>query len=491
MSRFVNPFPQFCQVVSGYLQPVSNGRLYFYVNGTSDLADIFTDAALTIPADNYQPLDGEGRMTQNVFIGTSVYRVRLADSNNATIWDKSNVTVADTAEIDGLIAELEALIASVSSDLFSENYAANGGMSVDNLDTAGTPVTLSTSYQNTVTGYASAILTNYSAGTAKQSTVQIGESGYSLAYLGVTCTSAGVPALRYRIASADAISLTGKTLTLSLVVNHNVGASINYTIATYVANAKDNFAAVTSTGLTSVTSVPTGTDTTISLTSAFGNVTNGLEVIVSCAPNQAITTKNFYWSDVQCNISGVLLPFRPPIYREEQFRQIDPSTLATDAEVTAAITAAAKVRQVVKSTTTTAAQYSTYIPIGGTIPQNTEGTEVLTVTITPTAADSVLEIDAVAFCASQSGEIVVGALFVDSTADALDACGAFTSSIGCQPVPLRYYVVAGSTSARTYKFRVGTYFSGRDWFLNRDLTYANVFGSGKVTSSLIVREYAP
>lgn len=320
MSRFVNPFPQFCQVVAGALQPVSGGRLYFYVNGTSDLADIFTDAALTIPASNYQPLDGEGRMTQNVFIGTSVFRVRLADVNNATIWDKSNVTVADTAEIDGLIAELEALIAGFSSDLFSDNYAANGGMSVDNLDTANTPVTLSTSYQATVTGYDSAILTNYSAGTAKQSTVQVGESGYSLAYLGVTCTSAGVPALRYRIASADAISLTGKTLTLSLAVNHNVGASINYTIATYVANAKDNFAAVTATGLTSTTSVPTGTDTTISLTSAFGDVTNGLEVIVSCAPNQAITTKNFYWSDVQCNISGVALPFRPPVYKFEKYR---------------------------------------------------------------------------------------------------------------------------------------------------------------------------
>lgn len=335
MSRFVNPFPQFSQVVAGQLQPVSGGRLYFYVNGTSTLASIYTDAALTIPASNYQTLDGEGRMTQNVFIGTSVYRVRLADSNNATIWDKSDVTVADTSEVDGLIAELEALIASVSQDLFSENYAANGGMSVDNLDTANTPITLSTAYQNTVTGYASAILTNYSAGTAKQSTVQVGESGYSLAYLGVTCTSAGVPAVRYRIASADAISLTGKTLTLSLVVNHNVGASINYTIATYVANAKDNFAAVTATGLTSVTSVPTGTDTTISLTSAFGDVTNGLEVIISCAPNQAITTKNFYWSDVQCNISSVLLPFRPPVYREEQFRAIDPSTLATDAAIAA------------------------------------------------------------------------------------------------------------------------------------------------------------
>lgn len=320
MSRFVNPFPQFSQVVNGYLQPVSGGRLYFYVNGTDTLADIFTDAALTVPASNYQPLDGEGRMTQNVFIGTSVYRVRLADSNNATIWDKSNVTVADTAEIDGLIAELEELIASVSSDLFSDNYAANGGMSVDNLDTAGTPVALTTAYQATVTGYASAVLSNVSAGEASQSTVQIGESGFSLAYLGVSCTSAGVPAVRYRIASADAISLTGKTLTLSLVVNHDVGAAVNYTIATYVANAADNFAAVTATGITSVTAVPTGTDTTISLTSAFGDVTNGLEVIVSCAPNQALTTKNFYWSDVQCNISGVLLPFRPPVVKFEKYR---------------------------------------------------------------------------------------------------------------------------------------------------------------------------
>lgn len=458
MSRFVNPFPQFSQLKEGYLQPVSGGRLYFYVNGTSTLASIYTDAALTIPASNYQTLDGEGRMTQNVFIGTSVFRVRLADANNATIWDKSNVTVADTAEIDGLIAELEALIAGFSSDLFSDNYAANGGMSVDNLDTANTPVTLSTSYQATVTGYDSAILTNYSAGTAKQSTVQVGESGYSLAYLGVTCTSAGVPALRYRIASADAISLTGKTLTLSLAVNHNVGASINYTIATYVANAKDNFAAVTATGLTSTTIVPTGADTVISLTSAFGDVTNGLEVIVSCAPNQSITTKNFYWSDVQCNISGVLLPFRTPVYREEQFRAINPATLATDAEVTAAIAAySATSGRPVKSHLYTDASVTDVvanIPLDDSVPLISEGQQVLTYSYTPYASGNVASVVVSIPGRSSNTETWTCAIFAGSTCIGAQPL-TIDNDYSCQ-IPCCGTHTFASASAVTFSVRIGS-----------------------------------
>jgi len=318
MSRFLNPFPQFLKLQSGALQPNSSGYLTFYVNGTSTLASIWTDATLTTLATNPQQLDAEGRMTQNVFINTDLYRVKLTDSNGATIWDKSYYSVADTSTVDALIAELEALIATITSDLYSNNYALNPGMSVDNAATASSPVTLSTSYQDTVTSFASAVTGNVSAGTALQSTTQIGKSGYSLKYSGVTCTSAGVPSLRFRIQSQDAISLSNKTLTISLVVKHNVGSAVNYTITPSVANSADNFSSVTATGITSTTSVATGTATTISVTGAFADVSNGLQVIVSCAPNQSLTTKDFYWSDVQVNIAGVLLPFRPPLYKAEQ-----------------------------------------------------------------------------------------------------------------------------------------------------------------------------
>lgn len=314
MARFLDPFPQFLKLQNGALQPNTDGYLYFYVNGTSTLATVYTDNALTIPANNPQRLDSNGRMVQNVFVNTDLFRVRLGDNNDATIWDKSDFSIADPQEVDGIIAELEALIETVTADLFANNYVPNPAMQIDSLDTAGSPVSLTTSYVANVDDFACAVLSNVSAGTAGQSTTQVGRSGFSLAFTGVTCTAAGQPSIRSRIGYDDAISLSNKTLTISLVVKHDVGAAVNYTISTAVADAQDDFTTVTSTGLTSTTSVQSGVATTISLTGAFENITNGLQIIVTAVPNQALTAKSFYWSDVGCYPAGVVLPFNVPLY---------------------------------------------------------------------------------------------------------------------------------------------------------------------------------
>ena len=479
MSRFLNPFPQFSQLTNGALQPVSDGRLYFYVNGTSTLATIYTNAALTIPASNYQTLDSEGRMTQNVFINTDTFRIRLADSNNATIWDKSDVTVADVSNVEGLIAQIEALIASVSEGMFSNNYVENGGMQIDTLLTSGTPISLSTAYQTSVDDMLAAVLSNVTAGTVTQSTTQVGLSGFSLKFANVSCTSAGVPALQFRILHDDAISLSNKTLTISLVVKHDIGSAVNYTIATNVANAQDNFAAVTTTGISSVTSVTSGAATTISVTGAFGDVTNGLQVIVSCAPNQALTTKNFYWSDVQVSISPVVVPFRPMLYREAYLlQQPNVSTLL-------------KVRKVSVTTSTAAQSLVADIPTDGTIPQNTEGTEVFSVAFTPTAADSIIVVEAVLFAAS-ANSVVVAAMFKDATAGAVVGNIVGSAAIDTPPpVTLAYKEVSGSTTARTYKVRAGASSGGFNVYINRVAASATPIGAGMLSSSMTITEYAP
>ena len=330
MPRFLNPFPQFCKLQNGALQPNSDGYLYFYVNGTSTLASIWTNSAMSVAADNPQRLDAEGRMSQNVFIDTDLFRVRLGDSNDATIWDKSDFSVADPQAINAIVAELEALIESITSDLFSNNYVNNPALQVDLLDTATTPVTLTTAYVDNVTGFACAVLNNVSAGSAGQSAVQIGQSGYSLELANVSCTSAGTPSIRARIPYADAIGLSNKTLTIQAVVKHDVGAAVSYTISTAVANAQDDFTTVTSTGISSTTSVASGTSTTISVTSAFGDVTNGLQIVITAAPNQALVGKSFFFSDIACYVSGVLLPFHVPLFVEQELANID---LATTAEL--------------------------------------------------------------------------------------------------------------------------------------------------------------
>lgn len=99
---------------------------------------------------------------------------------------------------------------------------------------------------------------------------------------------------------------------------------------------------------------------------------------------------------------------------------------------------------------TTYTTSTTVMPEDGTIPQNTEGEEELTIAFTPKLATSTLRIRV------RGSAIVLGsyrccaALFVDSTADALAA------HVGTNaPIDIEYYVSAASTSARTYKLRIG------------------------------------
>ena len=99
---------------------------------------------------------------------------------------------------------------------------------------------------------------------------------------------------------------------------------------------------------------------------------------------------------------------------------------------------------------------SNSIPEDDTIPQNTEGTEVMTLAITPTSATSKLHIFANMFGSHTASTRNGIALFVDTTAGAL----AFTDSANggattMMNTYLQHVLTSGSTSARTYKIRMG------------------------------------
>ena len=115
--------------------------------------------------------------------------------------------------------------------------------------------------------------------------------------------------------------------------------------------------------------------------------------------------------------------------------------------------------QIDKVNTTAASTSSVAIPLDDTIPQNTEGTELFTLAFTPLAASSTLRIRVAGLmsCAVAS-KSVIGAVFVDSTADAIGVSAHFPSNAGTQvmvPFALEFEVAATDTSARTYKFRYG------------------------------------
>lgn len=120
-----------------------------------------------------------------------------------------------------------------------------------------------------------------------------------------------------------------------------------------------------------------------------------------------------------------------------------------------------------------------------TIPQNTEGDQVLSLAFTPTSATNKLEISIKIQVGADSGTLM-GALFQDTTANAIASClqylaaGDTVVSIG-----LDHTMVAGTTSPTTFKLRVGTQVT-HNISLN-GVSEARLHG-GVCSSSMIIKE---
>jgi hypothetical protein len=144
--------------------------------------------------------------------------------------------------------------------------------------------------------------------------------------------------------------------------------------------------------------------------------------------------------------------------------------------------------QQVRNSTVTTSTGTTIIPFDDTIPQNTEGNEYLTLTITPTSTTSRLVIEVVVTASHSAGSTwVTTALFQDSTANALSAVTSSeaTSTLG-RTSRLLHNMAAGTTSATTFKVRVGGSVAGTTTV--NGFNGVRVFG-GVLTSSIIITEY--
>ncbi len=132
--------------------------------------------------------------------------------------------------------------------------------------------------------------------------------------------------------------------------------------------------------------------------------------------------------------------------------------LVTPAVVKAGIRAFTSVLQVGRTQSATRSTTTTAMPFDATIPQITEGKEFMSLAFTPSDASSTLLIEVVAYIGlgGAGSDQFVGALFVDSTANAIaSAAGDSHSDGGPFLLHIRYSVAAGSTTERTYRFRAG------------------------------------
>ena len=167
------------------------------------------------------------------------------------------------------------------------------------------------------------------------------------------------------------------------------------------------------------------------------------------------------------------------------------STAAT-ARTNLGLPVAGSIVQVVNAQTSAAITCNTIIPYDDTIPQNTEGTEAITLAITPTNAANKLRIDLYfnLQCNGSSSSPGCVALFQDSTANALAAFQAGIQTTGyCFNVAYSYYMTAGTTSATTFKVRIGASTGGYIFYVNANSSGTRVFGGASI-SGITITEIA-
>lgn len=138
----------------------------------------------------------------------------------------------------------------------------------------------------------------------------------------------------------------------------------------------------------------------------------------------------------------------------------------TDSSVTASKVSTGFAVQVVSTDFSAVATGTTVIPVDDTIPQNIEGDQYMTQIITPKLATNTLVIEVKALVSSSStNQTLVAALFQDSIANALVAATCYeNTATGMHTIAFTHSMVAGTTSAITFKVRCGAPNAGTTTF---------------------------
>ena len=154
------------------------------------------------------------------------------------------------------------------------------------------------------------------------------------------------------------------------------------------------------------------------------------------------------------------------------------------------LTSVGKVVQEVNTQTGAVATGTTAMALDDTIPQNTEGTEFMTLAITPTSSSNILVIKVIIGAWGLSTATVGGAaLFQDSTANALAGVPVQVAGANSayNPIVFSHRMTAGTTSSTTFKVRAGG--SGGNTFTFNGTGGTRLYG-GVIPSSITITEYS-
>ena len=149
---------------------------------------------------------------------------------------------------------------------------------------------------------------------------------------------------------------------------------------------------------------------------------------------------------------------------------------------------AGKILQVVNVNTTTATSTTATIPFDNTKPQNTEGAELFTASITPSSSSNKLLIRVILQMDHGASEWVIAALFQDSGANALATATQYTSTgTAANTLSLEHYMTASTTSSTTFKVRFGPNGGGTAYVNSQGV---NAKFDGTWLSSMTIMEIA-
>lgn len=194
--------------------------------------------------------------------------------------------------------------------------------------------------------------------------------------------------------------------------------------------------------------------------------TSARTVVVGDQIAAGLTDKSL--KDIEDYLTGVTSPtLLTPTVASLTNAQHDHTNAAGGGALTFAGAPSGSVIQVVTTNDSVYASGTTTVPNDDTIPQNTEGNQFMSLAITPKYTTSTLIIEASLDLACSTSNDIILALFQDTTANAIYANEVYQATAnGGAVISVLHTMTAGTTSATTFKIRVGagsaatTYFNG-------------------------------
>ena len=157
--------------------------------------------------------------------------------------------------------------------------------------------------------------------------------------------------------------------------------------------------------------------------------------------------------------------------------------------VPASPTAPNKLLQEISVETGAVATGTTVVPFDNTIPQQTEGNQFMSLAITPQSATSKLIIEVVWVGSNDLQSNLFACLFQDSAANALAVAVSTVAANGITTIAFRHVMTSGTTSATTFKLRVGGNGGGTCTF--NGVSAGTQLVGGVMASSIVIREVTP